>query len=106
MKILFDQGTPVPLRKLLPDHSIITAYERSWQTLENGDLIATAEADGFDVIITTDQNLRYQQNLNGRNISIVVLTSTSWPRIRENVNCIRFALDNLSHASFLEIEIQ
>jgi len=66
MKILFDQGTPVPLRKLLPDHSIITAYERGWQTLENGDLIAAAEADGFDIIITTDQNLKYQQNLTDR----------------------------------------
>ena len=106
MKILFDQGTPVPLRKLLPDHSVITAYERGWQTLENGDLIATAEAEGFEVILTTDQNLKYQQNLTGRNISIVVLSSTSWPRIRENADAIRVALDNLDSTSFLEIEIK
>ncbi|GEM_PF-2127380 len=50
MKILFDQGTPVPLRKILPDHSITTTYELGWQTLENGNLITEAEADGFDVI--------------------------------------------------------
>ncbi|MEP6945327.1 MAG: hypothetical protein ABJA02_05370 [Acidobacteriota bacterium] len=105
MKILFDQGTPVPLRKLLPDHSIITAYERGWQTLENGDLIATAESDGFEAIVTTDQNLKYQQNLTGRNISIVVLSSTSWPRIREHVDAIRVALNDLAPSSFLEIEI-
>ncbi|MGD9561578.1 MAG: hypothetical protein AB7W44_04760 [Pyrinomonadaceae bacterium] len=106
MKILFDQGTPVPLRKLLPDHVIITAYELGWQTLENGDLIATAEADGFEMIVTTDQNLKYQQNLTGRNISILVLSSTSWPRIRENAAAIREALDNINPASFLEIEIK
>lgn len=103
---MFDQGTPVPLRKLLTDHSIITAYERGWQTLENGDLIAAAEADEFEVILTTDQNLKYQQNLTGRNISIVVLSSTSWPRIRENADSIRVALDNLAPNSFLEIEIK
>ena len=106
MKILFDQGTPVPLRKLLPDHSIITAYERGWQTLENGDLITTAEADGFEAIVTTDQNLKYQQNLTGRNISIVVLSSTSWPRIRENADAIGVALDDLAPASFVEFEIK
>ncbi|MGE0654742.1 MAG: hypothetical protein AB7F88_04595 [Pyrinomonadaceae bacterium] len=90
----------------MPDHVIITAYELGWQTLENGDLIATAEADGFEMIVTTDQNLKYQQNLTGRNISILVLSSTSWPRIRENAAAIREALDNINPASFLEIEIK
>jgi len=106
MKILFDQGTPVPLRKLLPDHHVTTAYERGWQTLENGDLIATAEGDGFDAIVTTDQNLKYQQNLTGRNIAIVVLSSTSWPRIRSNADAIKIALVDLAPGSFLEIEIK
>lgn len=106
MKILFDQGTPVPLRKLLPDHSVVTAYERGWQTLENGDLIAAAEVDGFDVIVTTDQNLKYQQNLADRDISILVLSSTSWPRIRENATSICEALNNIEPASFLEITIK
>ena len=105
MKILFDQGTPAPLRKLLPDHSIITAYERGWQTLENGSLITAAEAGGFEVIITTDQNLKYQQNLTNRSISILVLSSTSWPRIRKNASSIKEALDNLERSSFLEVKI-
>ena len=74
--------------------------------MKNGDLIATAEFDGFEAIITTDQNLKYQQNLTGRNISIVVLSSTSWPRIRENADAIRLALDDLAPASFVEIEIK
>ncbi|MFM9904861.1 MAG: hypothetical protein ACKVQJ_09865 [Pyrinomonadaceae bacterium] len=106
MKILFDQGTPVPLRKLLPEHTVVTAYELGWQTLENGSLIAAAEADGFEVIITTDQNLKYQQNLADRSISILVLSSTSWPRIRDNAAAIREALNNIDPASFLEIKIK
>jgi predicted nuclease of predicted toxin-antitoxin system len=106
MKILFDQGTPVPLRKLLPEHLIVTAYELGWQTLENGSLIAAAEADGFEVIITTDQNLKYQQDLTNRSISIVVLSTTSWPRIREDVTAIQNVLDSLLPSSFLEIKIK
>ncbi len=105
MKILFDQGTPVPLRHHLPDHTIATAYELGWQRLENGDLIATAESDGFEIIVTTDQNLRYQQNLTDRTISIVVLTSTSWPRIRKNMSAILSALDNLEPSSYVEVKI-
>jgi hypothetical protein len=76
VKILFDQGTPVPLRNSLRDHEIVTAFERGWQTLENGDLLRTAEADGFHAIVTTDKNLRYQQNLANRLLSIVVLMTT------------------------------
>src|SRR5688572_29274421 len=106
MKILFDQGTPVPLPKLLPEHLVVTAYERGWQTLENGSLIAAAEENGFEVIITTDQNLKYQQDLTNRSISIVVLATTSWPRIRENVSAIQKALNGLLPSSFLEIKIK
>jgi predicted nuclease of predicted toxin-antitoxin system len=77
MKLLFDQGTPVPLRNHLPDHAIETAYERGWSDLKNGDLLARAEAEGFDALVTTDQNLRHQQNLAGRKIGVVVLLTTS-----------------------------
>lgn len=79
MKILFDQGTPVPLRRYLSGHTVDTAYERGWSELSNGDLLTTAESENYDLLITTDQNLRYQQNFVGRQIAIVVLLSTSWP---------------------------
>jgi predicted nuclease of predicted toxin-antitoxin system len=62
MKILFDQGTLVPLRRFLPEHTVDTAYEKGWSALTNGDLILAAETEQYDVLITTDQNLRYQQN--------------------------------------------
>lgn len=103
MKLLFDQGTPAPLRNYLPSHTIETAYERGWGGLSNGDLLTRAEAEGFDVLVTTDQNLRYQQNLAGRKISVVVLMTTSWPRIRGDVSQVAHALDNLRPGSYEEL---
>ena len=85
MKLLFDQGTPVPLRSHLHNHLVETAYEKGWSNLKNGDLLTRAEAEGFDALITTDQNIRYQQNLNRWTISVVVLMTTNWPRIRNHV---------------------
>ena len=77
MRVLFDQGTPVPLRRFLPQHEVTTAYEQDWSTLQNGELLAPAELAGFQVLVTTDTNLRYQQNLAARTIAIVVLGTTS-----------------------------
>jgi hypothetical protein len=65
MRILFDQGTPVPLRRFLSGHDVATAYERGWSSVTNGDLIRLAEQEGFELLITTDTNLRVQQNLQG-----------------------------------------
>jgi hypothetical protein len=65
MRILFDQGTPVPLRNVLIGHEVGTAFEMGWSELDNGELLAAAEAS-FDAFITTDQSLRYQQNLPSR----------------------------------------
>lgn len=80
MRILFDQGTPVPLKEHLPGHSVRTAYELGWSTLRNGELLARAE-EQFDVLVTTDRNLRFQQNLAERKLAVVVLPTTSWPRL-------------------------
>lgn len=77
MKILFDQGVLVPLRKHLTEHQVSTAFEKAWSDLKNGELLQKAEEEGFDALVTTDQNLRYQQNLQERNIASVVLMSTS-----------------------------
>ena len=71
MKILFDHGTPVPLRRFLPGHEVSTAYELGWAELQNGELLAAAEMD-FQAFITTDKNLRYQQNFTGRQLAILV----------------------------------
>jgi len=104
MKILFDQGTPVPLRIHLTDHTVHTAYECGWQSLENGEL-SNAELEKYEVLVTTDENLRYQQNLGNRKIAIVVQLSTSWPRIRQQVVKIRKAIAQMSYGSYHEIPI-
>jgi len=102
MRILFDQGTPVPLRDHLTQHVIETAFELGWSTLENGALLAAAEGS-FELLITTDQKLRYQQNLTGNTIRILVLMTTSWPRIQKSIPQILEAIDHMSPGEFLEI---
>jgi predicted nuclease of predicted toxin-antitoxin system len=104
MKLLFDQGTPVPLRNHLPNHIVETAYEKGWSNLKNGDLLTLAESEGFDVLITTDQNLRYQQNLSGRRVGVIVLLTTNWPRIKKNAVLVVQAIDNSHPGSYEEIE--
>jgi predicted nuclease of predicted toxin-antitoxin system len=104
MKLLFDQGTPVPLKDHLPNHMVETAYEKGWSNLKNGDLLTLAEAEGFDVLITTDQNLRYQQNLSGRRIGVIVLLTTNWSRIKKNAVLVVQAIDNLHPSSYEEID--
>jgi len=78
MKILFDQGMPVPRRRHLLSHVVDTAFERGWSALDNGELLDVAEQEGYDLLITTDQNLRYQRHLADRQLAIIVLLSTSW----------------------------
>lgn len=105
MKVLFDQGTPVPLRRYLPDHNVATAAELEWSQLTNGELLAAATEAGFEVFVTTDQNLRYQQNLKNRMIAIVVLMSASWPRIEKRADSIVQTINALGKSDYIEVEI-
>jgi hypothetical protein len=105
MRILFDQGTPVPLRAHLTGHTVQTAFELGWSNLENGALLAVAEGS-FELLITTDQQLRYQHNLTGRKLSVLVLTTTSWPRIKEHVPRIIDALAQIRAGEYREIRLQ
>ena len=105
MKILFDQGTPAPLRRYLAGHSVDTAYERGWSDLRNGDLLARAEMDGYELLITTDQNMRYQQNLSGSRLGILVLLSTSWPRIQLRIGDVQAVVDRMQPGDYREVPI-
>lgn len=105
MRVLFDQGVPVPLRKSLTHHEVSTTYELRWATLENGDLLDAAEWEGFEVLITTDKNLKYQQNLDVRRIAIVVLATTSWPRIRRGIPAVVRAISETSAGSYTEVQV-
>lgn len=102
MRILFDQGTPVPLRQFLDTHTVSTASEMAWDKLANGDLLAAAEKT-FDAFVTTDQNLRYQQNMAGRRLAILVLKTTSWPVIRRNASTVVAAIDELRPGQYVEL---
>ncbi len=102
MKILFDQGTPVPLRQTLASHTVSTAYEMGWQGLDNGALLQAAEA-AFEVFITTDQNLRYQQTLTGRRLAILVLPTTSWPKIQAHLAEVGAAVNGLLPGQLREL---
>ena len=82
-----------------------TAYELGWSTLKNGELLAAAESNGFEVFVTTDTNLAYQQNLFNRKIAIVVLSTTSWPRIQKSVAAIVSAIDAARPNSYQIISI-
>ena len=102
MRILFDQGAPVPLRRWLDMHLVETAWQRGWAEISNGDLLSAAEADGFDLLITTDQNLRYQQNLASRRIAILVLTVANWPTIAPYAAGIALAVASMPPGAYRE----
>ncbi|HEY3760786.1 MAG TPA: hypothetical protein VGN23_03470 [Verrucomicrobiae bacterium] len=102
MKILFDHGTPAPLRRELPGHEISTAYEMGWAELNNGDLLSAAEKS-FEAFITTDKNLRYQQNLTGRRLAILVLPTTSWLEIQKHTDKVSSAIASLKPGDFIEL---
>ena len=99
MLILFDNGTPAPLRYALKGHFVVEAIERGWDRLVNGELIAAAEAEGFDLLPTTDKQMRYQQNLKGRKIAFVVLGNQQWPTLRRHVEKVVAAV-NATPGSF------
>ncbi len=105
MRILFDQGTPVPLRRSLKHHEVTTAYERNWSRLKNGELLDAAEKEGFEVLVTTDSKLKDQQNLKSRRIAIVVLSTPSWPRIQRAIPAVVAVVDAASQGSYKEIAI-
>jgi hypothetical protein len=105
VRVLFDQGTPVPLRSYLTDHEVQTAFERGWQTLENGASLRTAEDAGIEVLITTDKNLRYQQNLTERRIAILVLARTDWRKLRTSVASISGALGRVRPGDYVELSV-
>jgi hypothetical protein len=106
MLVLFDNGTLRTLARYLIDHHAVTeARARGWEELENGELLVKAEAAGFEVLVTTDRNLPYQQNLKGRKIAIVVLGKGRWRLMKPHVPQIVAAIDAARSGSYTEVEI-
>ena len=105
MLILFDQATPVPIRPYLEGHTVRTAAQQGWDKLRNGDLLTAAEDAGFDILLTTDKNMRYQQNLAGRKIAVVVLGQQQWPRLRPHVQRVVEVVSAATPGCFTEVDI-
>ena len=106
MRILFDHGVPIGLARALAFHTVVTAQARNWDRLSNGALLAAAETAGFELLVTTDRRIRYQQNLSDRQIAIVVLSgSTKWSQIQLHFERILAAVDAATPGSYTEVPI-
>jgi predicted nuclease of predicted toxin-antitoxin system len=105
MLILFDNNTPRGLNRFLSGHSVEEARMRGWDQLANGVLIAVAEQAGFEVIVTADKNIRYQQNLEGRKIALVVLENSQWPMVKLVAEKIAIAVNAARPGSYMEVDI-
>ena len=106
LPILFDKNVPIGVRHFLPKHEVRTVVELSWpQKLQNGELLRTAEADSFDVLVTCDQNIAYQQNLTSRKLALVVFGSNIWPIVSDYRDSIAAKVDAASPGSHAFIDM-
>lgn len=105
MRILFDHGTPSGIRRLLAGHQVTEAIERGWDTISNGELLAKAEQDGFELLLTTDKRIRYQQNLKDRKIAILVLRNSAWRIVQKHLDRVTEAVDAVTPGSYAEVDI-
>jgi|SRR5579859_361387 len=103
MRILFDHGTPAPLRLVLKGHAVHKAKDLGWDTLSNGELLKAAEEAAFDLLHTTDKNIHFQQNLAKRSIAIVVLGNPRWPVVRRYVNQVLAAVVAAQPGTYCEV---
>jgi predicted nuclease of predicted toxin-antitoxin system len=105
MRILCDHGVPAPLIPFLVGHTVTKAKDAGWDRLANGELLSAAEAAHFDVLVTTDKNMRYQQSLAGRKIAVVILGQQQWPDVKPHVQSVIGAIEAATQGSYAEVEI-
>jgi hypothetical protein len=106
MKIILDESTPQKLRLLIDSrHTAVTTWFQGWSGLKNGALLTAAEEAGFDLFITADQEIAYQQNLTGRKMAVLVLSTNNWSVIKEQVSKISAAIEAATPGSFVSLDI-
>jgi len=105
MLILFDHGTPSGIASSLLGHDVTEARERGWDRISNGELLKVAEAAGFDLLLTTDKRIRYQQNLTDRKIAIVVLGNSAWRVVRLYLDRVALAVNEATPGSYAVVDI-
>lgn len=104
MKILLDECVPVQVRNALAGHEVATVQQQGWAGIKNGDLLGAAESAGFDLFILADKNLRYQQNLAGRRLSILELWTNHRPTLEKHFSLIRTAVESIKAGSYVQLE--
>ena len=104
MRILLDECVPWPMHRLLTHHSCTTAQAKGWGGIKNGDLLQRAEAE-FDLFITSDQNIRYQQNLEARRIAILELSTNDIRRIQAASSMVEDAIERIRPKEFIQLNI-
>jgi len=105
MRILFDNGTPKPIARTLAGHEVVFARQIGWHELKNGELLRQAEEAGFELLLTSDKNMRYQQNLSGRKIAIVVLGNQQWPDVKLHLDRVAAVVNAATPGSYTEVDI-
>ena len=105
MLILLDNNIPRGLARSLNAHTVVEARARGWHLFTNGDLLQAAEDAAFDVIVTSDKSIKYQQNLTGRRIALVVLSQGRWRLVRQRLEAIAAAVDAATPGSYIEVEL-
>jgi len=103
-RILLDANLPIGLKVALSAYEVVTAFEMGWGRLVNGELIAAAEAGGFELLITADQNMEYQQNLTNRSLALIVLSTNHWPVVRANLPDVVLAVGNAVAGSYVFVQ--
>ena len=103
--VLFDKNIPRGIRPHLVGHTVRTTEDEGWPGLENGDLLFAAEQAGFEIVLTADRRIRYQQNLAGRKMAIVVLDQQQWPKLRPHVQLVVDAVNSATAGSYIEVKI-
>ena len=106
MKIILDESTPQKLRLLIEgEHTVVTAWFQGRSGLKNGALLDAAEEVGFDLFITADQALSYQQNLRGRKIALLVLSTNNWALVKAHIAVVMAAINAATPGSHTEVTI-
>ena len=103
--VLFDKNIPWGIRPHLVGHTVRTTEDEGWSGLENGDLLFAAEHAGFEIVLTADRRIRYQQNLAGRRLALVVLSSPAWPVVQQHIPDIKAAVDAATPGSYQEVDL-
>ncbi len=105
MRILFDHNTPRPLRRHLAEHTVHTADQRGWERLTNGNLLAQADSEGYELLITADQSIPNQQNLSRMQMAVLVLGDNRWPYVRTRIEEIRTTINGIQPGELREVPI-